>query len=92
MKVKVIMTECHQFLNDELNDLTRDLNLLKEASELQASRLNDKKLLEQGTKITFYRTREKGLLPFFSQEGNLVFCHDIRGILEKLGLPELFSR
>lgn len=79
-----------RFNQDELNDLTRDLNLSKEASELLASRLNDKNLLERGTKITFYRTRENGLLPFFSQEDNLVFCHDFRGLLDKMGLPKYF--
>ena len=80
-----------QFNQDELNDLTRDLNLSKETSELLASRLKDKNLLEQGTKITFYRTREKDLLPFFSQEEDLVFCHEIRGLLEKMSLPKYFQ-
>ncbi|GBL88944.1 hypothetical protein AVEN_159031-1 [Araneus ventricosus] len=79
-----------RFNQHELNDLTRDLNLSKEASELLASRFNDKNLLEQGTKIIFYRSREKCLLPFFSQEDNLVFCHEIRGLMEKIGLPEYF--
>jgi len=78
------------FNQDELNDLTRDLNLSKEASELLASRLKEKNLLEPGTKITFYRTREKDLLPFFSEEQNLVFCHAIRELLVKMGLPEYF--
>ncbi|GBM36704.1 hypothetical protein AVEN_221969-1 [Araneus ventricosus] len=79
-----------RFNQDELSDLTRDLNLSKEASELLASRLNNKNLLEEGNKITFYCTREKGLLPFFSQEDNLVFCYEIRGLLEKMGLPKYF--
>lgn len=42
-----------RFNQNELNDLTRDLNLSKKASELLASRLNDKNLLEPETKITF---------------------------------------
>lgn len=78
------------FNQDELNDLTRDLNLSKEASELLASRLKEKNLLEPGTKITFYCTREKDLLPFFSEEQNLVFCHAIRELLVKMGLSEYF--
>lgn len=77
-----------RFNQNELSDLIRDLSLSKEASELLASRLNDKNILERGTKITFYRTREKDLLPFFCQENNLVFCQDIRGLLIKMGLPE----
>ena len=58
----------------------------KKAPEVLASRLKDKNLLEPETKITFYRTREKDLLPL----ENLVFCHDIRGLLGKMGLPEYF--
>ncbi|KAJ8957397.1 hypothetical protein NQ318_004877 [Aromia moschata] len=77
-----------RFNQNELNDLTRDLNLSKKAAEVLASRLNDKNLLEQGTKITFYRTREKDMLPFFSQEDNLVFCHEIRGLMKEMGLSE----
>ena len=46
------------FNQEELSDLIRDLNLSKESSELLASRLNDRNLLQQGTKITFYRTRD----------------------------------
>ena len=79
-----------RFRQEELNDLVRDLNLSKAASELLASRLNDKNLLERGTKITYYRTREKNLLPFFSKENNLVYCHEVRGFLEKMGLTEFF--
>ena len=78
------------FRQEELNDLVRDLNLSKAASKLLASRLNHKNLLERGTKITYYRTREKNLLSFFSQENNLAYCHEVRGLLEKMGLTEYF--
>ena len=77
-----------RFNQHELSDLIRDLNLSKESSELLASRLNEKNLLHAGTKITFYRTREKDLLPFFSEENNLVFCNDVGGLLKKMGLSE----
>ena len=46
------------FNQEELSDLIRDLNLSKELPELLASWLNDRNLLQQGTKITFYRTRD----------------------------------
>ena len=63
-----VMSLIPQHLNqEELNDLTSDLNLSKEASESLACRLNGKKykyILEQGMKITFYHTREKDLLFF----------------------------
>ena len=41
---------------EELSDLIRGLNLSKESSELWTSRLNDRNLPQQGTKINFYRT------------------------------------
>ncbi|GLV45731.1 hypothetical protein CBL_02751 [Carabus blaptoides fortunei] len=41
---------CQNFDQHELNDLVRNLGLSKQASELLASRLREKKLLENGTK------------------------------------------
>ena len=55
------------FNQEELNDLIRDLTLSKESSELLASRLIDRNLLQQGTKITFYRTRDDEFLRFFEE-------------------------
>ena len=49
----------------KLYDLIRDLSLLKETSEVIAFLLNEKNL-QPRTRITFYRTREKVLLPDFS--------------------------
>lgn len=40
------------------------------------------------TYINIFRTREKDMLVFFSQENNFIFCHDIRGILEKMGFSK----
>jgi len=63
---------------EELNDLVRDLDLSKELSEVLASRLNKKNCLYPGTKITFYRNREKQLLKYFTKEKkNLVYCNNI---------------
>ncbi|CAB3235597.1 unnamed protein product [Arctia plantaginis] len=72
----------------ELNDLIRDLNLTKEQSELLASRLKEKKVLAPNTKVTIYRTREKDLLKYFSQENDLVFCQDIKALLNNMGLQQ----
>ena len=77
-----------RFNQEELNDLIRDLNLSKEASEVLASRLNEKNLLQLGTNITFYRKREKDLLPYFSKENNLVFCNNVGGLVQQMGLAE----
>ena len=74
------------FNQKELNDLIRDLNLPKKSGEVLASRLAEKNLLTSDTKITYYRNREKDLLPFFSQEEDLVFCNNIPALLNKLGL------
>ena len=76
------------FNQKELSDLIRDLNLSKESSELLASRLNDRNLLQQGTQITFYRTRDDEFLRFFEKLPDLVFCTDIPGLLLKLGVNE----
>jgi len=55
---------------------------------LLASRLKEKNVLQPGTKITFYRRREKYLLPFFTKDKNLVLCNDIGNLLKKTGLSE----
>ena len=72
-------TEPILFNQEELSDLIRDLNLSKESSELLASRLNDRNLLRQGTKVTFYRTRDDEFLRFFEELPDFVFCIDIPG-------------
>jgi DNA gyrase/topoisomerase IV subunit B len=61
-----------------LGDLIRDLNLSKESSELVASRLKEKNVLHPGMKITVHQRREKDLLPFFTEDNNLVFCKENR--------------
>ena len=76
-----------KFNQPELNDLIRDLNLSKESSELLASRLKEKNLLDSETKVTFYRNREKNMIPFFSENNKLVFCSDVEGLLKEMGLP-----
>jgi hypothetical protein len=76
------------FDQNELSDLIRDLNLSKNSSELLASRLKEKTVLQPGKKITFYRRREKNSLLFFTKENNLVFCNGIGNLLKKTGLSE----
>ena len=76
------------FNQKELSDLSRDLNLSKESSELLAFRLNDQNLLQQGTKITFYRTRDDKFLRFFEELPDFVFYIDIPGLLLKLSVNE----
>ncbi len=52
------------FSQVELNDLVRDLNLPKNS----ASQLKEKNLLENGVRITFYRSRHEEFLSFFGEE------------------------
>ncbi|GFY01568.1 uncharacterized protein TNCV_2607521 [Trichonephila clavipes] len=91
-QVKILIQTTSQepqpFNQKELSDLVRDLNLPKEVSEILASRLKEKNLLTLETNITFYRTREKNLLPFFSQEKDLVFCNDVGGLLQQMRLKK----
>lgn len=74
------------FSQGELSDLVRDLNLSKEQAEVLASRLKEKNNLGAGCKVTYYRTRESGLLPYFTREDALVFCNNIKGLLEAMGV------
>jgi hypothetical protein len=77
-----------RFDQNKLSDLIRDLYLSKDSSELLASKLKEKNVLQSGMKITFYRRREKDLLPFFTKENNVVFCNNIGNLLKKIGLSE----
>ena len=80
-----------KFTQGELSDLVRDLNLSKEQAEVLASRLKEKNTLSDGTKVTFYRNRESGLLQFFSKEDSLVFCNDVSGLLQTMGIANYSS-
>lgn len=75
------------FTQNALSDLIRDLDLSKERSELLASRLKERNLIAPGTKVSFYRNRERDHLPFFSAENDIVFCNDIGGLLKTMALP-----
>ncbi|GFV78887.1 uncharacterized protein TNCV_4079871 [Trichonephila clavipes] len=61
------------FSQSDLNDLVRDLGLPKDTAEILGSRLKEIQLLNSGVSFSWYRFREKEFVPFFTQEGNLVF-------------------
>ena len=77
-----------QFSQEELSHFMRNLNLSKNTSKILASRLEDKNSVSAGTKVTFYRTREKELLPYFCLEDGLAYCKDVEGLLLNMGVPE----
>ena len=79
------------FSQGQLNGLVRDLNLSKESSELLASRLGEHGVLDSGTKITFYRSRDDLLLRFFTMEDDFVFCNNIPGLFAEMGLSKYNS-
>ena len=74
------------YSQSKLNDLIRDLNLLKQSTEVLASRLHEKHLLKGGTSISFYRNREEKLRKYFHSDGQLVYCTDVEGLLLAMGL------
>ncbi len=76
------------FSQEELNDLVLDLNLPKHSAELLAYLLKEKNLLENGVRITFYRSRHEEFLSFFTKGEELVYCRDVSGLLNKLGIEE----
>ena len=71
------------FDQHDLNDLACNLGLSKKVSEILALRLNEQNLLEQGVKISFFRTRESTFLQYFRSDSGFVFCHIIPGLLKE---------
>lgn len=69
------------FSQNELNDITRDLNLTKYAAQMLGSKLKAKHLLLPRDTFSWYRTREKELIEFFKEDDSLVYCCDIEGLL-----------
>ena len=55
----------HPFSQNELNDLVRDLNLSKSSAEFLASKLQEKNLFSDGTRITFYCNWHQEFFYFF---------------------------
>ena len=72
----------------QLNDLIRDLYLLKQSAKLLASKLQEKNLLYPGISVTFYWKKEEKYLKFFTFEDGLVFCIDVHHLLLIVGLRE----
>lgn len=75
-------SEPQLFSQSQLNDLIRDLALSKDSAQLLGSRLQEKNLLTPGTSFSWFRNREKDYVPYFSQDGELVYCSDITGLMQ----------
>jgi len=81
----LLTSESHIINQEELNDLCRNLNLSKQQSELLDSRFQQWNLLQKSTTITYAKKHVKNLELFFSMTGNLVYCNDIKSLMEELG-------
>ena len=75
------------FSQGQLSDLIRDLNLFKESSEFLASRLKEKNLFHPGTLITYKKCHIE-FLPYFTQENDIVYCNNVAGLLQQLGVQQ----
>ena len=76
--------EPHLISQSELNDLVRDLELPNSKAELLGSRLQQWNLLESDVRISLFRDHQIELVQFFLMEGDLVYCHDIDGLMAAL--------
>lgn len=68
------------FSQSELNDLIRDLGLPKESGEFLGAILKDIYVASEDI-IFLFSIEEKEFVTIFSQEGELVFCYDVPGLL-----------
>ena len=68
---------------EDLNDLVRELSLLKEKGYI-VSRLQQWNLLQEGTIISHFRERHAILDTFYEMENNVCFCTDIHDLMKEL--------
>ncbi|XP_076056096.1 uncharacterized protein LOC143034074 [Oratosquilla oratoria] len=73
------------FEQSELDDLVRDLGLSKESAQLLGSRLAEKNLLASNTHFAWYRHREQEFVQYFTKSDDMVYCHDVSGLVEHMG-------
>jgi hypothetical protein len=79
-------TEPELFSQRELKDLVGDLGLSKDSAEVLGLGLNQRIYcllapLSHGT-----GTREKEFIPYFSLDGDFVYCSDVFGLMEKFNI------
>ena len=74
----------HRISQNELNDLVRDLGLSKSKAELLGSRLQQWNLLQHDVRISVFRSRHSQFEPYFSKAEQVVYCHNVDGLMDKL--------
>ena len=82
-------SQSHKMTQNELNDLVRDLELLKSKSELLASRLKQYNYLANNVKVSVYRTCQKLLEQFFEKNNKIVFCNDVHGLMVAVNIQPI---
>ena len=91
MAKDVISYECNDdqqlkpFIQVDLNDLFRDLNLPKACALILGSSLKAKRMLSTDTAFAWYRHRENECIRFFVKEHSLVYYVDVQGLIKQLG-------
>ena len=78
--------QIHILTQDKLNGLVRNLEPSKSKAELLGSRLKQWNLLEKNVRISLFRSRHQQLAPFFRKEDDLLFCCDVDGLMNALGI------
>jgi hypothetical protein len=76
----------HILTQYELNDLVCELELSKSKAELLGSGLKQWNLLEKIVQISSFHSCHQQLVPFFRKEDDLVFCYDVNGLMNTLGI------
>ena len=66
------------FDQKELHNQIRNLNQSKESSDVLASWLKDRNLLDKDTNVTFYPEGNAEFIRFYNQTLQLVYCSDIK--------------
>ena len=73
-----------KFNQKTLKDFLRKAGVSKEQSEFMASEFKRRNMLEKGTKISVYRNREENFRKYFKEDSNLVYCTDVKGLINEL--------
>jgi DNA gyrase/topoisomerase IV subunit B len=62
----------------------------KTKSQLLGSRLKQWNLLENGVIVQYYRKRQSDIATYYSEDDDLVYCNNIRELMEELQLEHVF--
>ncbi|GFG37027.1 hypothetical protein Cfor_05729 [Coptotermes formosanus] len=84
-KASTSSCEHHLLTQGDLNDLVQDLKLSKNQAELLGSMLKGWNLLQNDTKMCFFRNRQDVFQDLYSEENDLVYCNNICTVMDVLG-------